>query len=88
MVRRAQPRFSPSTPRPAWIFHRQPTGRSKIAQFKEVIKTVHNQYLSLDGHTGGGLQAWLAPPLDQHTHTHGVGVEGRSVLQLLFAHSC
>lgn len=30
-------------------FHREPTGKTKIAQFKEVIKTVHNQYLSLDG---------------------------------------
>lgn len=53
MVRRAQPRSSPSMWSPAWIFHREPTGKSKIAQFKEVIKTVHNQYLSLDGHWWG-----------------------------------
>lgn len=53
MVRQAQPRSSPSMWSPAWIFHREPTGKSKIAQFKEVIKTVHNQYLSLDGHWWG-----------------------------------
>lgn len=49
MVRHAQPSSSPSTWNPTWIFHREPTGKTKIAQFKEVIKTVHNQYLSLDG---------------------------------------
>lgn len=49
MVRHAQPSSSPSTWNPTWIFHREPTGKTKIAQFKEVIKTVRNQYLSLDG---------------------------------------
>lgn len=49
MVRHAQPRPSPSMWNPAWIFHREPTGKTKIAQFKEVIKTVRNQYLSLEG---------------------------------------
>lgn len=53
MVRGAQPCSSPSMWIPAWIFHRKPTGKSKIAQFKEVIKTVHNQYLSSDGHRWG-----------------------------------
>lgn len=47
------PRSTPFLWSPAWIFHREPTGKSKIAQFKEVIKTVHNQYLSLDGHWWG-----------------------------------
>lgn len=49
MVRHAQPSSSPSMWNPTWIFHREATGKTKIAQFKEVIKTVHNQYLSLDG---------------------------------------
>lgn len=49
MVRHAQPRSSPSMWNPAWIFHREPTGKTKIAQFKEVIKIVRNQYLSLEG---------------------------------------
>lgn len=53
MVRCAQPRSSTSTWIPAWIFHRKPTGKSKIAQFKEVIKTVYNQYLSSDGRRWG-----------------------------------
>lgn len=66
MVRRTQPRSSPSMWSPAWIFHREPTGRSKIAQFKEVIKTVHNQYLSLDGHRRG---FWSAPPPPAPPHT-------------------
>lgn len=49
MVRHAQPSPSLSMWDPTWIFHREPTGKTKIAQFKEVIKTVHNQYLSLAG---------------------------------------
>lgn len=49
MVRHAQPFPSRSTWDPAWIFHWEPTGKTKIAQFKEVIKTVRNQYLSLAG---------------------------------------
>lgn len=49
MVRHAQPSSSPSMWNPTWIFHREPTGKTKIAQFKEVIKTVRNQYLSLEG---------------------------------------
>lgn len=49
MVRHAQASSSPSTWNPTWIFPRKPTGKTKIAQFKEVIKTVRNQYLSLEG---------------------------------------
>lgn len=49
MVRHAQPSPSPSMWDPTWIFLRDPTGKTKIAQFKEVIKTVRNQYLSLAG---------------------------------------
>lgn len=49
MVRHAQLSPSLSTWDPAWIFHRDPTGKTKIAQFKEVIKTVRNQYLSFAG---------------------------------------
>ena len=49
MVRHAQHSPSPSVWDPTWIFRREPTGKTKIAQFKEVIKTVRNQYLSLGG---------------------------------------
>lgn len=62
MARHAHPSSAASHRDPAWIFHREPTGKSKIAQFKEVIKTVHNQYLSLDGHRWGGEGFGFSPP--------------------------
>lgn len=48
MVRHAQHSPSPSLRNPTWILDGEPTGKTKIAQFREVIKTVRNQYLSLE----------------------------------------
>lgn len=47
---------------PSWIFHREPSGNTKIAQFKEVIKTVRNQYLSSEG-PERGFRAFFSPCL-------------------------
>lgn len=62
MARHARPCSAASHWIPAWIFHSEPTGKSEIAQFKEVIKTVHNQYLSLDGHRWEGRGPAPRPP--------------------------
>lgn len=59
---------SPSMWKPTWIFHREPTGKTKIAQFKEVIKTVRNQYLSLEGPWWGFSDSLCPPPPTYHTH--------------------